>query len=252
MRNKYVDTPKELVGVTYAQLESMINEALKTIKPVTVILTSSGRFDLLRITIESFLKFNTYPIKHWVINDDSGLSIPYELVNDFPFIEWFPQLPRVIIKNQIASLDLLWSKVTTPYAMVLEDDWEFTREGFIEDSMRILEDEDNDQILQVWLIQPEEHNVSPIQWGYGNSEFQYGIFKRMPQLWSWHRFNPSLKRLEDYKRIAPFSKHTAFNPAKPWKAEADISQVYHKLGYTAGILPEAYMIHRGEGRHVGV
>lgn len=224
-------------------------------KEVTVILTSSGRFDLLRITIESFLLHNTYPIKEFYVSDDSKKPIPRDLQLDFPFINFYSSDKTYIIKNQIASLDYLWSKVTTPYCLQAEDDWEFTKEGFIEDSMAILESDKT--ILQVWLIQLEQGNVAPIEWGHilgnldTNSFLNYGIFKRMPQLWSWHRFNPSLKRLEDYKRIAPFSKHTSFNPEKPWKAEADISQVYHKLGYTAGILPEAYMRHIGQNQHVG-
>lgn len=220
---------------------------------VTVILTSSGRWDLLRITIESFLKFNTYDIKAWHIADDSGKEIPMEFYTDFPFIKW---TTGHCYKDQIKSLDRLWWACRTEYVFQMEDDWEFTKEGFIEDSMRIL-DEDK-TILQVWLIQLEPGNVSPIQWTGTKLQnetmlpLKYGIFKRMPQLWSWHRFNPSLKRKADYDLIAPFSKHTSFNPAKPWKSEADISQVYHRLGYTAAILPEAYMRHIGVGRHVGV
>lgn len=210
-------------------------------KAVTVILTSCGRFDLLRITIESFLKFNTYHIKEFIVSDDSDRDIPDYFKEDFPFIKW---LKSPVEKNQIASLDFLWSKVTTPYCAQIEDDWEFTKEGFIEKSMQILEADE--KILMVWLIQLEYMNVHPVEWGA-----THGVLKRMPQLWSWHRFNPSLKRKADYDLIAPFSKHTSFNPAKPWKAEADISQVYHKLGFTAAILPEAYMHHIGNGRHVG-
>lgn len=208
---------------------------------VTVILTSCGRFDLLRITIESFLKFNTYDVKEFIIYEDSGQGLP-DWWDEFLFIKWV--LPKVR-KGQIHALDTLWAFVNTPYAFTLEDDWEFLKEGFIEKSLKILEQDPT--ILQVWLIQPEPHNVSPIEWSGA-----YGKFKRMPDLWSWHRFNPSLKRKADYDLIAPFSKHTEWNPAKPWKSEADISKVYHKLGFTAGILPEAYMRHIGDGRHVGV
>lgn len=213
-------------------------------KEVTVCLTSTGRWDLLRITIESFLKFNTYDIKEFFVHDDSRDDIPQDLKDDFPMVMFVRPAER-IIKNQIRSLDYLWWFVQTPYAFFGEDDWEFTKEGFIEDSMEIMETDP--KILMVWIKELEEHNASPVEWN-----MHYGIFKRMPQLWSWHRFNPSLKRKADYDLIAPFSKHTTFNPSKPWKAEADISQVYHRLGYTAAILPEAYMRHIGGGRHVGV
>lgn len=208
-------------------------------KEVTVCLTSTGRWDLLRITIESFLKFNTYDIKRFIVNDDSGEPVPVDLQVEFDFIHWY----SVAHKNQISSLDYLWSQVSTPYAFTMEDDWEFLKEGFIEKSLKILEADPT--ILQVWLMQPEPHNVSPIDWSGA-----YGVFKRTPDLWAWHRFNPSLKRKADYDLIAPFSKHTEWNPAKPWKSEADISKVYHKLGFSAAILPASYIRHLGQNRHI--
>lgn len=207
---------------------------------VTVILTSSGRWDLLRATLESFFKYNTYPIKEFIISDDSGKELP-EWRLQFTEVKWLDIAPN---NNQIASLDMLWSFVETPYAFQMEDDWEFLRPGFIEASMSVLERKPD--VLMVWLKSLEPENVSPIEW----TTKGYGIFKRLPNLWSWHRFNPSLKRKADYDLIAPFSKHTIFNREKPWKAEADISQVYHKLGFTAAILPDEYIRHIGDGRHV--
>lgn len=207
---------------------------------VTVILTSCGRFDLLRRTLDSFFKFNTYPVKEFWICDDSYESLPEWRV-EFPFIKW--PTPTVF-KNQIASLDLLWSLVTTPYAFVMEDDWEFLQPGFIEASMEIMEKEAD--VLMVWLKELEPLNMSPTKWRNGHM-----IFKRQQALWAWHRFNPSLKRKADYDLIAPFSKHTTWNPNKPWKSEADISKVYHNLGFTAAILPTTYITHIGNNRHVG-
>lgn len=217
---------------------------------VTVILTSSGRWDLLRITLESFFRYNTYPVKEFYISDDSYTTLP-EWITDFPGVMWLTLPPK---NNQIASLDFLWSNVDTLYAFQMEDDWEFIRPGFIEDSMEILERDP--KVLMVWLKELEDHNASPVEW-ITPAVTSYpppgplGIFKRMPDLWAWHRFNPSLKRKADYDLIAPFSKHTIFNREKPWKSEADISQVYHKLGFTAAILPKPYIRHIGEGRHVG-
>lgn len=209
---------------------------------VTVILTSCGRFDLLRLTIESFVKFNTYDVKEFIVHDDSGQLFPDDLERDFPFIRWHKAIiPN--LKNQILSLDNLWSLVTTPYAFTLEDDWEFTREGFIEASMEVLETDP--KILMAWLIHPEQGNQHPVEWSKN-----YGILKAQPNLWSGTRFNPALKRKADYDLIAPFSKHTVWNPSKPWKSEADISKVYHGLGFKGAVLPLTYMHHIGEGRHI--
>lgn len=209
---------------------------------VTCILTSCGRFDLLARTLESFIKFNTYDISEFYIYEDSGLPVPQELKDTYPFIKWIePAEPT----GQIESLDYLWHLVKTEYAFQMEDDWEFLKPGFIELSMRILTC--NPKIMMVWLKELGENNKHPIEWKETPGA-NYGIFKTSPTLWAWHRFNPSLKRKADYDLIAPFSKHTTFNPAKGWKSEAAISQVYNKLGFTAAILPQVYIKHLGEGR----
>lgn len=225
-------------------------------KEVTVIITSTGRWDLLRITIESFLKYNTYDIKEFIISDDSGQEYPSWCWKDFTFINWFTSKQSGIVKNQIASIDFLWSKVKTPYAFTMEDDWEFLRPGFIEASIEVLEQDE--KILMVWLAALEDNNVHPVYWKpiltvkENRLHNAYGVLKSSGDLWSGTRFNPALKRKSDYDLIAPFSKHTDWDPAKPWKSEADISKVYHKLGFKGAVLPQTYIKHIGDGRHVGV
>ena len=216
---------------------------------VTVILTSCNRFDLLRKTIDSFVLHNTYPIAAFYVYEDSGNGIPIELKKLYPFITWIEPRER---KGQIYALDVLWSKVETEYCMNLEDDWEFLKPEFIEKSMDILQTDE--KILQVWLMPLEENNVHPIQWGNYTGKFppapmEYGVLKA-GKLWSGIRFNPALKRKADYDLIAPFGQHTVFNPAKPWKAEADIAKVYTAMGYKACILPDRYIKHIGDSRHV--
>ena len=206
---------------------------------VTCILTSCGRFDLLRITLDSFFKFNTYDIAEFYIYEDSHLDIPEWLTDLYPFIKIAGSNYKM---GQIHALDTLWQKVKTEYAFHMEDDWEFLREGFIEESMYVLKSEQ--KVMQVWLQPLEPKNTHPIDW----YRHDYGIFKTSPTLWAWHRFNPSLKRKIDYDLIAPFSKHTTFNPSKGWKSEAAISKVYNNLGFTAAMLPTQYIKHIGGGR----
>lgn len=219
-------------------------------KEVTVILTSCGRFDLLRITLESFMKHNTYDIKEFIIYEDSGLKVPKDLKDDYPFIKWVEVIEQT---GQIEALDYLWTFcVNTPYAFCCEDDWEFLAPGFIEASMKIMEA--NPKVLMVWLKELGANNSHPVEWNHSTAPqvnkppLHYGIFKTSASLWAWHRFNPSLKRKADYDLIAPFSKHTTFDKDRGWKSEAAISQVYNKLGFTAALLPTVYIKHLGEGR----
>jgi len=188
--------------------------------------------------LDSFFKYNTYDIAEFFIYEDSELPLPQDLKDDYPFIKWIGGVRR----GQIEALDTLWQQVETEYAFHMEDDWEFLNSGFIEESMHILKSEP--KVMQVWLQPLEPKNTHPIDW----YRHDYGIFKTSPTLWAWHRFNPSLKRKSDYDLIAPFSKHTTFNPAKGWKSEAAISQVYNKLGFTAAMLPTQHIKHIGEGR----
>jgi hypothetical protein len=69
-------------------------------------------------------------------------------------------------------------------------------------------------------------------------------------LWTGLCFNPSLKRLEDYKAIAPFGKWTQFSRKKPWEAESTIGRIFASRGFKAAILPHGYIRHIGEQRHV--
>lgn len=212
-------------------------------KSVTCILTSCGRFDLLRITLDSFFKFNTYEITEFLIYEDSGLPVPAELKTDYPMIQWIEPGHRT---GQIVALDTLWQRVKTPYAFTMEDDWETYREGFIEASMEILESDP--KIMQVWLREKEDTNQHPIIFQAGKP---YGIMASNNGLWAGTCFNPSLKRKADYDLIKSYGKHTQFNRHQPWKSEATISQLYNKLGFKAAILLKGYIKHIGWDRHVG-
>lgn len=210
---------------------------------VTVILTSCGRQDLLDRTIESFYKFNTYPVEAFWIYEDSGIiGINGKLKEKYPDIQWIEPAQRT---GQIVALDTLWSKVETDYAFTVEDDWEFYREGFIEDSMQILEEDP--MIGQVWIRDKSDTNQHPIIWNTGKP---WGIMKTNHGMWTGLCFNPSLKRLSDYKLIKPFGKWTQFNRHKPWQAESDIGKVYAAKGFRAAILPDGYIKHIGDNRHV--
>jgi hypothetical protein len=211
-------------------------------KEVTCILTSCGRFDLLAVTLETFFKFNEYPIKEFYIYEDSGQPVPIELKTLYPFIKWFEPKIR---NGQIVALDTLWQAVETPYTFTMEDDWATYMGGFIEASMAILEE--HPKIMQVWLREKEDTNQHPVIYTAGQN---YGIMASNNGLWAGTCFNPSLKRKADYDLIKSYGKHTQFSQKQPWKAEAAISQLYNRLGFKAAILLQGYIKHIGYNRHV--
>lgn len=105
---------------------------------ITLVVTSCGRFDLLKRTLETFDLFNTADIREVFITEDSvdeavRLAIPGHWRSHCSFLVNRPKL------GQLASIDLAYESVNTPYIFHCEDDWAFYRSGFVEGSKVVLE-----------------------------------------------------------------------------------------------------------------
>lgn len=202
---------------------------------ITVVLTSCGRFDLLARTIESFEKFNTYPITRKIIIED-GPEAPYH------FDGWEVMVNPTRL-GQVKSIDRAYQTVKTDFIFHLEDDWEFYREGFIEASLPLLFE--FPKIITVWLRDLADTNGHPTT--IGGPGFRY-----LSTAYNWKGFtwNPGLRRLSDYKKIGSYGKHTVFNKRHPAISEFKIGQLYWRLGYKAAILKTGYVRHIGNNRHV--
>lgn len=210
---------------------------------VTIVITSCGRFELLKRTLNSLDKFNSYPIKEVLITEDSGDAAVREVIPE----EWrahtkvFVNQPKL---GQMASVDLAYSQVQTEWVFHCEDDWEFYRPEFIEDSKELLLHDK--QALQVWLRSyAHDLNVhSP--YTYLGSRI---IYKNIPyyQLmsnkedWQGFSFNPGLRRLKDYLQHAPYLKHGG---------EKNLSRLYHAENRYALILENDAVLHTGFGEHI--
>ena len=210
---------------------------------VTVVITSCGRFDLLQKTLESFVKYNNYPIKKAIITEDSGLDEVHSAIPESmrKYCETIINRPKL---GQIASIDLAYSKVDTPYIFHCEDDWEFYRPNFIEDSKLILEQRPD--ILQVWL-RSYYHDIA-IHSGYhylGERELVEGIpcyhVLSTKEGWYGFSFNPGLKRLSDYKQIGQYGQ---------FGGEKALSIEYHRTGMKVLTLENDAVAHIGFGSHI--
>src|SRR5262245_4194320 len=115
---------------------------------VTVVLTSCGRPDLLARTLDSFLKYTTYPIRAFIVIEDGVAQSTLAVAERFrqQKIRWLCTGKKV---GQILAIDLAYKHVATPYIFHCEDDWEFSAPGFIERSLSVLKQ--NEKILQVWI-----------------------------------------------------------------------------------------------------
>jgi hypothetical protein len=210
---------------------------------ITLVVTSCGRLDLLKHTLESFDRFNTAPVREVFITEDAGdegvrAVIPAHWKDHCTFFVNRPKL------GQLASIDLAYEQVKTPYIFHCEDDWEFYRPGFVEDSRAILEL--RPEILQVWLRNYvyDLHVHSPyIRLGarevIGGVPC-YPLISDKPE-WQSFSLNPGLRRLKEYRLCAPFAGYDG---------EKALSQRYAELNLTAVTLEGDAVLHTGFGLHV--
>jgi glycosyltransferase involved in cell wall biosynthesis len=211
---------------------------------VSVVVTSFNRKDLLRRTIESFNKFNTYPISRFIIIEDSGNKNMHGWLLKYcadTNIELFLNKTNI---GLIESIDKAYSEVKTDYVFHTEDDFEFYKSGFIEKSLEILEAEEN--IIQVYIRNANESDnpVEPIIYNIG--ELSYRLFGNTTEgFWHGFCFQCGLRKMSAYNKIKPFTQWSAKSDALSVR-ECKIGQAYYDLGYRVAILPEGYARHTGK------
>jgi GT2 family glycosyltransferase len=216
---------------------------------ITVVITSCNRPNELYVTLKSFFKYNTYPIKKIIIIDDSGLKNCIDHC-----LELIP-IEKEIIYNetnigQIASIDKAYSLVDTEYIFHCEDDWEFYDYGFIEKSLEILHE--NDTIFTVWLR--EYDNFRVVQNGhpvfpniYNNKYRIMGVFQERTNIWSGFTFNPGLRRLKDCQLLMPYKQYIGSKDCNCGGTEQALSNLYYKNGFLSAIT----LNDKGFVKHIG-
>lgn len=212
-------------------------------KDVTVLITTCGRQHLFIETLNSFIKYNTYPIYEFIVTDNSvNCEFRQFVVSSLEKTK----VPYILVCNsenigQVASLDRAYQHISTPYIFHLEDDWMFYRSSFIEESMSILEFDA--KIVNVNLRDrfgieaSSQHPVSdPLITSDGVSYREY--ITHYKEIWHGFSWNPGLRRLQDYKNIQPF---------KQYVNEQGVGQKYFELGYRSASLDNSACFHIGIG-----
>lgn len=205
----------------------------------TVVITSCRRFDLLRKTIESLLPNLDVPATRWLVIEDSGKEEVRECVKGLGVnIEVIVNAQQ---SGQMRSIDRAYAEVSTPYIFHCEDDWEFLRPGFIQESAIILDA--FPKVSMVGLrarseLNPLVRELPPSR----IKDVEYFMFdpKLHPEYFSYS-FNPGLRRLSDYKAHGPFA---------PIGLEQDVSYAFKKAGFNIANLERPAVQHIGDGRHV--
>ena len=204
---------------------------------MSFVITSCGREDLLDRTLKSFFKFNDFPIQKLFLTEDSVDENVYKRIEK----KWSDKINLLFNKTkkgQIKSIVEAYKLIKTPYVFHCEDDWVYTRKGFIKDSLKIL-DYDS-KIIQVWLESRESASRLDI-FSYGPLKKHQGIGFREVYCkdgweWGYFSFRPGVKRIYDYNLIGGYSDY---------KNELDIGVSYKKLGYYTVIIEDPAVIDIG-------
>lgn len=218
---------------------------------VTIVLTSCNRSKELKVTLQSFFKFNTYPIQKIIIIDDSGKKgCIDEAIKEIP-----NNIEKQIIYNdknigQIKSIDKAYSLVDTEYIFHCEDDWEFYDYSFIEKSLDILNK--NKNLYCVWL-RPYKHfrvlnNGHPVEPSIVDNYRLMGVFKERTNVWNGVTFNPGLRRTSDCKLLLPYQQFIGSKECNVGGVEQALSNLYFNRGFRAAIT----LNENGFIKHIGI
>lgn len=168
---------------------------------VSAVVTSCRRFDLLEKTLKSFLEHNDYPLDELIVIEDSDDRGIYGIE---PLLEGTRH--RIIFngKNigQIASIDKAYAEITSDYIFHMEDDWLFTRKGFIARAIAILEQERQAIMVTVRDDADMPRYVRSLRTRRVGAASYKLAFPELHFLWHTFTFNPGLRRMEDYRAIS--------------------------------------------------
>ena len=269
--NKNFECSKD---ITFEMVKEKIDEVLCNAK-VSVVLTTNGREKELRKTISTFLEFNTCKIEKFILTNDSPtatyLNDIKNLLEENPLIREVALINDGTNRGQIYRIDQGYSLVESEYIFHCEEDWEFVKSGFIEASIKIMQDDHvfstqlhgykdqqiNSSLLDFLALEKEELCINEQK------------FKRIQRSWNdtfvGFSFNPGLRRLKDYKNIGSYSKlikdtdlqpfkdshhraHTThnFNNPKGTELEVIAGRHYEKMGFEFAVTKEQYCKHIGD------
>jgi hypothetical protein len=214
-------------------------------KEITFCLTSCNRFDLLQITLDTFFSLNSYPIKKFIVIEDSGLPE----MRDKILKKYENKIELIFNEVNLGpykSIDKLYQQVDTEYIFHSEDDWKYQNNAnFVQESLDVLET--NPNVNQVWVRQD-------IDWSWVETK-KYATPKhttyrmvKSPHLGGWCGFshNPGLRRKSDYNKMFPngFAEFILPNEkAVHTELACNINAMNH--GYRAAALLNSACVHIG-------
>eukprot|EP01084_Bolivina_argentea_P045560 83873_1 len=148
---EYINTSNSNPDLQQQYKEKLVWALKPENRKITLLINSCGRLNLLNKTITSLMQYwphSKYPLHEKILIDDSRNATVAQILLD----RYFPEFEIVLTaynrfeKSYInrdqritLAMDKIFKQVTTPWIYHIEDDWMFTRSGFIKESFDIFE-----------------------------------------------------------------------------------------------------------------
>jgi hypothetical protein len=234
---------------------------------ITFFLTSCKRHDLLRICLETFEQYNTCPIERGIIIEDSDMDISWckDVLKSIPNLELINTGGR---QGQVRNIDRCYATIDTKYVFHCEDDFTFTRAGFVEASLKVLEAEP--MCINVWLTGYEKEWEAPGRNHLPPDHRQFNLdgvtYWNVKSYVSGEEglgftFQPSVHRIGDWRSVGGYEN--LIKSYAPWanmfdggQTERNIARYYINQGYHTRMFAgpndneEGYVYNTGQTRHV--
>jgi hypothetical protein len=202
----------------------------------TTVLTSCGRFDLLKETVASFLEH--FDAEKIIIADDADRPEEAALfAKSFPKVEMRVNQPKL---GQMRSIDALYATISTPYVVHLEDDWGFACSLDLDSVTSFLEVRPDISVVCI------AHRVYDPRFAKGARKTQHGGIDYLvwdldahPK-WFSYSFNPSVARMALWRDIGPFARFVT---------EEDLSLFCKSKSMRIAMVDPGISDHIGDDRH---
>jgi hypothetical protein len=170
---------------------------------VTICVTSCGRPDLLKRTLDSFGRFN--PGGDILISEDcADAAVIAEVTATYPSMTILSGPERL---GHMRSIDRLFSQVKTRYLFHLEDDWLFDGPVNWKAAIAMLDSRADVANVSVRAFSEikEKYRRRSDELTLGGGSFQLMHWDAHPEFFGWSN-NPGLMRTALYEAYAPFGR----------------------------------------------
>jgi hypothetical protein len=203
---------------------------------MTTVLTSCGRFDLLKETVASFLR-NFAAEKIIVAEDSERPEDAVAFAQAFPCVEMRVNTPKL---GQMRSIDALYATIATPYVVHLEDDWGFRRSIDLNSVISFLEARPDIAVVCIaHRVYDPRFARSARRTHAGGIDYLVWDLNAHPK-WFSYSFNPSVARMALWREIGPFARFVK---------EEDLSLFCKSKGMRIAMVDPGIADHIGDDRH---